>query len=51
MLENINYEVNQGEFLCVISHSGCGKSTLLKMVSGFAIPSSAQVLLNGRPIA
>ena len=50
VLANINLEVNQGEFVCVISHSGCGKSTLLNMVSGFATPSSGQVLLEGKPI-
>jgi len=50
VLENINLEVAQGEFVCVIGHSGCGKSTLLNMVSGFATPSSGQVLLEGTPI-
>ncbi len=50
VLENINLQVNQGEFICVIGHSGCGKSTLLNMVSGFSQPSSGQVLLNGVPI-
>jgi bicarbonate transport system ATP-binding protein len=50
VLENINFTVNQGEFVCVIGHSGCGKSTLLNMVSGFATPTSGQVLLNGKPI-
>jgi bicarbonate transport system ATP-binding protein len=50
VLANINLEVNQGEFVCVIGHSGCGKSTLLNMVSGFATPSSGQVLLEGKPI-
>jgi bicarbonate transport system ATP-binding protein len=50
VLENINLEVAQGEFVCVIGHSGCGKSTLLNMVSGFATPTSGQVLLEGQPI-
>ncbi|MFN5160805.1 MAG: nitrate ABC transporter ATP-binding protein [Cyanobacteriota bacterium] len=50
VLENVNLEVQQGEFVCVIGHSGCGKSTLLNMVSGFATPTSGQVLLNGKPI-
>ncbi|MCX5957943.1 MAG: nitrate ABC transporter ATP-binding protein [Cyanobacteria bacterium] len=50
VLENINLEVAQGEFVCVIGHSGCGKSTLLNMVSGFATPTSGQVLLEGKPI-
>ena len=50
VLANINLEVAQGEFVCVIGHSGCGKSTLLNMVSGFATPSGGQVLLEGKPI-
>jgi len=50
VLENVNLQVEQGEFICVIGHSGCGKSTLLNMVSGFSSPTAGQVLLNGRPI-
>jgi bicarbonate transport system ATP-binding protein len=50
VLENVNLQVEQGEFICVIGHSGCGKSTLLNMVSGFSTPTAGQVLLNGRPI-
>ncbi len=50
VLDNINFEVQQGEFVCVIGHSGCGKSTLLNTVSGFSKPTSGQVLLRGNPI-
>jgi bicarbonate transport system ATP-binding protein len=50
VLENINLEIESGEFICVIGHSGCGKSTLLNTVSGFAKPTSGQVLLHGQPI-
>jgi bicarbonate transport system ATP-binding protein len=50
VLEDVNLEIQKGEFVCVIGHSGCGKSTLLNMVSGFATPSSGRVLLEGRPI-
>jgi len=50
VLDNVQLEVAQGEFICVIGHSGCGKSTLLNMVSGFATPTSGAVLLNGKPI-
>ena len=49
-LRDINLQVRQGEFLCVIGHSGCGKSTLLNMVSGFLKPSSGAVTLDGSPI-
>ncbi|MGB5135331.1 MAG: nitrate ABC transporter ATP-binding protein [Prochlorococcaceae cyanobacterium] len=50
VLEDINLEVQAGEFVCVIGHSGCGKSTLLNTVSGFAKPTSGRVLLHGQPI-
>ena len=50
VLKNVNLEINAEEFICVIGHSGCGKSTLLNMVSGFAKPSSGEVLLHGAPI-
>ncbi|MGL5833552.1 MAG: ATP-binding cassette domain-containing protein, partial [Waterburya sp.] len=31
-LKNINLEIKQGEFVCLLGHSGCGKSTLLNIV-------------------
>ena len=49
-LKGIDLEIRRGEFISLIGHSGCGKSTLLNMVSGFATPTSGQVLLNGKPI-
>lgn len=50
VLEEVNLAVKEGEFICVIGHSGCGKSTLLNMVSGFATPTTGQVLVNGKPV-
>jgi bicarbonate transport system ATP-binding protein len=50
VLENVNLNVNQGEFICVIGHSGCGKSTLLNMVSGFATPTDGLVTVGGKRI-
>ncbi|SBO44956.1 nitrate ABC transporter ATP-binding protein [Cyanobium sp. NIES-981] len=50
VLDGIELGINEGEFMCVIGHSGCGKSTLLNMVSGFATPSSGQVVLHGNRI-
>jgi nitrate/nitrite transport system ATP-binding protein len=49
-LRDINLQVAQGEFICVVGHSGCGKSTLLNMVSGFLSPSSGRVTLHDQPI-
>jgi nitrate ABC transporter ATP-binding subunit len=50
VLDNIQLEVAEGEFVCVIGHSGCGKSTLLDMVSGFRQPTSGQVRLQSQVI-
>ncbi|MGJ5672236.1 MAG: nitrate ABC transporter ATP-binding protein [Nostochopsis sp.] len=50
VLDGVNLNVSEGEFICVIGHSGCGKSTLLNMVSGFNNPTDGQVLLEGKPI-
>ncbi|MGB7415585.1 MAG: nitrate ABC transporter ATP-binding protein [Thermosynechococcaceae cyanobacterium] len=50
VLEDVNLNISEGEFICVIGHSGCGKSTLLDMVSGFNTPTSGSVRLKGQPI-
>lgn len=50
VLEDVNLTVQEGQFICVIGHSGCGKSTLLNMVSGFAEPTSGNVLVRGKPV-
>ncbi|WP_421656312.1 nitrate ABC transporter ATP-binding protein [Leptothermofonsia sp. ETS-13] len=50
VLENVNLDVQEGEFICIIGHSGCGKTTLLNMISGFAKPSIGEVRLHGAPI-
>ncbi len=50
VLDGINLNINEGEFICLIGHSGCGKTTLLNMVSGFNTPSTGEVRLQGKPI-
>ncbi|MGL4663823.1 MAG: ATP-binding cassette domain-containing protein, partial [Clostridium butyricum] len=37
-LQNINFDINEGEFICVLGQSGCGKSTMLKLIAGFLKP-------------
>lgn len=49
-LENINLEVKQGEFICLLGPSGCGKSTLLKTMAGYIAPTSGRILMEGKPI-
>ena len=47
VLDDINLEVQQGEFLCLLGASGCGKSTLLNLVAGLDAPSAGAVELPG----
>ncbi|SUO94104.1 ABC transporter ATP-binding protein [Suttonella ornithocola] len=48
ILEDINFEVEAGEIVCIIGPSGCGKSTLLRMLGGLERPSEGQVLIGGK---
>ncbi len=50
VLENIDLEVREGEFICLLGPSGCGKSTLLNIVGGFLKPSSGEVVIDGEPV-
>jgi NitT/TauT family transport system ATP-binding protein len=46
-LKDINLEIPQGQFVCLLGPSGCGKSTLLNAIAGFALPSSGAIVANG----
>ncbi len=50
VLENLDLQVQQGEFLSIIGHSGCGKSTLLTMIAGLNPISGGAIVLDGQPI-
>jgi NitT/TauT family transport system ATP-binding protein len=49
-LKDINLEIKQGEFVCLLGPSGCGKSTLLNAVAGFALPSAGEITVEGKKI-
>jgi putative spermidine/putrescine transport system ATP-binding protein len=50
VLQHIDMELAQGELLCLLGPSGCGKTTLLRILAGFEVPDSGQVLLNGQDV-
>lgn len=50
VLEDINFTVNQGDFLCILGPSGCGKSTLLKQIACFDRADSGTILLNNKAV-
>lgn len=50
-LENVNLEVEKGEFLAVMGPSGCGKSTLLNVMGLLDSPTNGKVIIDGNEIA
>lgn len=50
VLDDVSFEIRQGEFVSIIGPSGCGKTTLMNLLGGFVPPTSGQVLLDGRPV-
>lgn len=45
-LNNISFQINQGEFVAIVGPSGCGKSTLLSMIAGLTKPESGEIILS-----
>jgi len=50
VVDNFNLDVEKGEFVSFLGPSGCGKTTTLRMVAGFEIPTSGNILLDGADI-
>jgi nitrate/nitrite transport system ATP-binding protein len=49
-LDNINLEIDQGEFVSLIGHSGCGKSTVLNIVAGLYQATTGGVILDAKEV-
>lgn len=50
VLDQINLNVEKGEYVSIIGHSGCGKSTVLNIISGLIKPTSGVVLLEDKEV-
>ncbi len=50
VLEDINLDVQEGEFVALLGRSGSGKSTLLRCIAGLMAPTEGQVLFRGTPL-
>ncbi len=49
-VQDFNLEVRKGEFVTFLGPSGCGKTTTLRMIAGFELPTSGEILLDGKSI-
>jgi len=51
VLERLNLDVKQGEYISMVGASGCGKSTFLNMLLGNVSPSKGEILFEGKPLS
>src|SRR6202165_5492510 len=49
-LQNIDLEIEQREFVCIVGPSGCGKSTLLHLLAGLDRPTTGEITVDGSPV-
>lgn len=50
VLQGIDLEVQESEFVCLLGHTGCGKSTLLNLIAGYIKPDRGEITVDGEPI-
>jgi NitT/TauT family transport system ATP-binding protein len=50
VLENLNLEAGEREFITIVGASGCGKTTFLRMLLGMEQPSRGRLLIDGTPV-
>lgn len=50
VLRDVNIDVMENEFVCVLGPSGCGKSTLLNLISGYIKPTDGEIAVFGKKV-
>ena len=51
VFDQVNVQIERGEFVCIIGHSGCGKTTILNVLAGLETASAGTVFMDGREVA
>jgi iron(III) transport system ATP-binding protein len=49
-VDKVNLEVKEGELVTLLGPSGCGKTTALRMISGFELPTSGKIFIDGEEV-
>jgi len=50
-VDNVDLEIDRGEFFSILGPSGCGKTTLLRMLAGFETPGDGEVYIDGKAMS
>ncbi|HBI02849.1 MAG TPA: macrolide ABC transporter ATP-binding protein, partial [Paenibacillaceae bacterium] len=50
VLKNVNFSINEGEFISILGPSGSGKSTLMNIIGCLDMPTSGEYILNGNEV-
>ena len=50
VVDDVSFDIRNGDFVSIIGPSGCGKTTMMSMVAGFLKPAAGRVLLDGKPV-
>ena len=49
-VKDVNFDIGESEFICIVGPSGCGKSTLLNMIAGFLSPAAGEIRIGGKTV-
>jgi ABC-type nitrate/sulfonate/bicarbonate transport system ATPase subunit len=49
VIDGVDFEVEEGQFVAIVGPSGCGKSTLMNILAGFEPPTGGSLLIDGKP--
>jgi multiple sugar transport system ATP-binding protein len=50
-VDDVNLEINDGEFMSLVGPSGCGKTTILRLIAGLESPTSGEIYFDGTPVS